>query len=1044
MGVNMDITKSDKKIFTNKIFNGETVNYGFIYCLITFAFLLFKQIFKLCFSVNASVAVLISFLIFQVILFFCERKYVFNSFKSKNSTQILLYLFRIAVDFGFYKILHFIFVSVMNIGNSFVFLITWVALFFFNYYFDRLLVFDCRNNPLKKQNGKLYRLFFYNRFIIFSVALSTLGILFIYLVYKLYPFGDTTVMRMDLYHQYGPLFAEFYDRVVEHKSFLYSWESGGGLSFLGNYFNYLSSPLSFLIFLFDRKEISYAITTLVVVKGVLCSATFTYYIKKSLKIHCYASASFGVFYAFCGYFLAYYWNIMWIDGMILLPLITLGIENIINLKSPKLYLASLTLLLFSSYYMGYMCCIFSVVYFIAYYFMNCSLNDKIIANCNFKNRYSFKALLNNKFILCGCKFALYSLLSAALCACTLIPVYFILQSCSATSDSFPTEFKSYFDIFDLLTSHLAGLETTIRSSGDDVLPNIYCGTLTVLLIPVYFVNKDIKLKEKLSYLLLLVFFIFSFNNNCMNFIWHAFHFPNDLPYRFSFMYSFIVLIIALKGLKKIKSLRYTDIAFISILWSIIVMLIQKNPTNKISETSIYITLAFTVIWTGILLLIKKKYATRKVIGIAVAALTFCEVIVADGQSYLFTQNQSDYVARYDSIVEAIENTEKSDDGFYRSELCKLNTRMDSCLYGYNGMSTFSSMAYEEFSGSQYSLGMFGNRINSYTYNTQTPVYNMMYSIKYLMADKEVIQPSDEYYSKYYKTNDENITVYQNDYFLPIAYTVSDEIKNWETPEGNPFSVQEDFINKSAGVNDLFLPVEYLNTEDVDVVSDSLCVENGTQFFSSTGENQSSINITVASKNNSNVYIYVTSPTIENINYSWTDSDGYEKTENQNISEPYIMDLGYHKKGEEITISLDCGNVDDDTSYYEIYAYSIDKDVLDAAYEMLSCGALNISYHTQTEITGTVDAGYDGYLYTSIPYDEGWSVYIDGKKSNIEKIGGYQLATKIEKGTHTVTFKYSPKGKNIGTIISVCAWLVVILIFIYEKKKRKKSPFVDIQ
>ena len=88
-----------------------------------------------------------------------------------------------------------------------------------------------------------------------------------------------TVMRMDLYHQYGPLFAELYDRVVEHKSFIYSWQSGGGSSFLGNYFNYLSSPLSAIIFLFDRKDISYAITTLVLVKGCLSAGTFAYYLK---------------------------------------------------------------------------------------------------------------------------------------------------------------------------------------------------------------------------------------------------------------------------------------------------------------------------------------------------------------------------------------------------------------------------------------------------------------------------------------------------------------------------------------------------------------------------------------------------------------------------------------------------------------------------------------------------------------------------------------------------------------------------------------------
>ncbi len=176
-------------------------------------------------------------------------------------------------------------------------------------------------------------------------------------------------MRMDLYHQYGPLFAELYDRVVEGKSLLYSWESGGGSSFLGNYFNYLSSPFTVLIFLFDKADISFAITALVIVKCMASAVTFTYYLKASQKRHSYVSAAFGVFYAFCAYFLAYYWNIMWIDGMILLPLIVLGIEQLINNGKGALYTGALAVLLLSNYYMGYMACIFSVLYFLAYFLM---------------------------------------------------------------------------------------------------------------------------------------------------------------------------------------------------------------------------------------------------------------------------------------------------------------------------------------------------------------------------------------------------------------------------------------------------------------------------------------------------------------------------------------------------------------------------------------------------------------------------------------------------------------------------------------------------
>ncbi|MDE5964952.1 MAG: YfhO family protein, partial [Eubacterium sp.] len=431
-----------------------------------------------------------------------------------------------------------------------------------------------------------------------------------------------------------------YDRVVNHQSFIYSWTSGGGSSFLGNYFNYLSSPLSVIIFFFDKEDISFAISFLVSVKCLLSACTFTYYLKKSQHKHSYMTAVFGVFYAFSAYFLAYYWNVMWLDGMILLPLIALGIENIINKGNGKLYIISLALLFISSYYMGFMCCIFAVLYFIAYYLISSNVNDVISPEKIYEKKYSLKAQYNNKFINRGVKFALYSIISAMLCAVTLIPTFIILRSCSATSDNFPSTFESYFNIFDFITSHLAGLETTIRSSGDDVLPNVYSGMLAAILMPLYIVNKNIKLKEKAVYIVLMLLFLFSFDNNCLNFIWHAFHFPNDLPFRFSYMYSFILLVVGYKAISKIRSLEIRDITFVGILWVLFIVLAQKMSTTKMMETTIYTSIAFVIIWTGYLCLVKNGKADKMIVSALAVLICFSEVLIADTQAILITQSNS--------------------------------------------------------------------------------------------------------------------------------------------------------------------------------------------------------------------------------------------------------------------------------------------------------------------------------------------------------------------------------------------------------------------
>ena len=171
-----------------------------------------------------------------------------------------------------------------------------------------------------------------NKFIFISGLCALAVMVLVYFCYDLIPFGDMTILRMDLYHQYGPLFAELYDRITSGGSLLYSWESGLGGSFLGNFLNYMSSPLSWIILLFGHENITEAISTMILLKAVLSACTFSYYLKHSFRRNDITISAFGVLYAFCGYFVAYYWNVMWLDAMYLFPLIILGIGTNVPCK----------------------------------------------------------------------------------------------------------------------------------------------------------------------------------------------------------------------------------------------------------------------------------------------------------------------------------------------------------------------------------------------------------------------------------------------------------------------------------------------------------------------------------------------------------------------------------------------------------------------------------------------------------------------------------------------------------------------------------------
>lgn len=1019
---------------TNKFINGETVSYTLMATVSLFILFSIKQILKVFIGIGVTPSCIIAFLVASIVSFIIERKYVFGKkILSSNIKQIIFFVIRIAVNFGFYKLAEFGFFNMLDMPISFAWFIAIVTSFLFNYVYDRTLIFDCGYDAISVKQSKTYKIFYKNRYVFLTTVLATACIAVIYVIFSVFPFGSITVMRMDLYHQYGPLFAELYDRIVEHKSLLYSWNTGGGSSFLGNYLNYLSSPLSFLIFLFDKEDISYAITFIVAFKCILSATSFSYYLKKSFNKDNYFLSVFGILYAFSAYFLAYYWNVMWLDAMIMLPLIALGIEKIFKTGDIKLYTVSLVILFFANYYMGYMCCIFAVLYFFVCFINTYSNDGKLNKNAVYEKKYSTKALMNNVFINRGVKFAFASIIAALICAITLVPVFMILKNSSATSGTFPQTFKSYFDLLDLITSHFALLETTIRSSGDNVLPNIYTGILTFILLPLFLVNNKIKLKEKATYVVLIIFFVFCFNNNCAEYIWHAFHFPNDLPYRYSYMYSFIIAVMGYKTILYFKGIKVKDIAYTGLAIISFVIVCQKFLTNKMTNSTIYATIIFVALWCGFLFLLKNKNAQKKTVSFVLVTFILCETIISSIVGLPLNQDNKNYKENYKTYTDAINYIDNKDSGFYRTELCYLNTRMDPAYYGYNGISVFSSMAYESYSQLQSSLGMQSNKVNSYTYNTQTPVYNMMFNIKYLIQTDVSLAPSSNLYKKIYTTSDKKSNVYESKYNLPIAYCVNSKIDDWVTDEGNPFEIQSDFVKLATGYSNLFKPVEY-NSTDFDAVSGDDVTENGTYWLekSDSSSNYGTETVSLSPTIDGNLYLYVKSSDLKTITVN------SEKVSDitQSMEDAYILDLGYHNKGDEVLVSLDASKMESESTSFDFYCYTADDTVVKNMYNSLAGNSLNVESYSDTTIKGTVNAKENCYLYSSIPYDDGWSVYVDGKKAETFEIGGTLLAIELTPGQHKIEYKYFPVGFLYGIIISAVTVFGLCGFYIYNKSSLK--------
>lgn len=855
-------------------------------------------------------------------------------------------------------------------------------------------------------------------------------ILLVYFCFDIIPFGDRTIYRMDLYHQYGPLFSEFYDRLTGGESLIYSWNTGLGMPFLGNFYNYLSSPLSFIVLLFGHKNTFEAVAALIAIKAVLSSMSMANYLKKSQNINSPLICAFGILYAFSGFFIAYYWNVMWIDAMYILPFVVLGIERIIDKGKSGTYLLSLIYCIFSNYYIGYMVCIFSCVYFVYYYV--CKFDEIKIKRKNLQINTRFEKIKNLFILNSGVKFAFASICAALILVFMLFPLVYILSSSSATKGTFPKEFKFYFTIFDFLANHIASLEPTIRSSGDVVLPNIYCGTLTVLLIPIYIFSNKISSKEKIASTVLLVFMFFSFNVNYLNFIWHGFHFPNDLPYRQSFMYSFILVILAFKAIKNIEFTdRKTIIASAAGLIAFIV-LVQEITSNNASNISVYLSIAFILLFTVILGLMQSKKNQAFALSVMVACSVTAEAVSASTEHYVANQTKSSFTIDYDDFKD-IQNTvhSKNTDLFFREETTKSRARMDPSWFDYNGISVFSSMAYEKTANLQKYLGLYGNKINSYTYNPQTPIYNSFFSLKYVYDKNSYIGENDNYTKI---AENDMFAAYQNNYFLNIAFPVSADIESFNAADAkNPVEAQEQLFKATTGIDGIFNRIynyEILYS-NIMTVSD---FEKENESFTLTKLDSSgtaSATILIESPVNDNVYIYVYSRNVENVVVY---SPVIQNT--MTVSDGYILDVGKHEIGDEISVEIPLKD-DVSSAQLEFCAFTIDKEKFNAGFETLKNGQIEYDKFDETYIKGKYNAQDNEVLFTSIPYDKGWNVYIDGKKvskDGIIAISDALLGVKTTAGTHEIVFKFEIPYYTQWVTFSAVFTVILLLLYILKSKK----------
>lgn len=437
------------------------------------------------------------------------------------------------------------------------------------------------------------------KYILLSILITSTILLITFTASGFAPFGEKSILRVDLYHQYAPFHEELREKILTGDSLFYSWEGGLGKDFLAQMAYYTFSPLSLLILLFPANYLPEAILLIVFLKIVACTGFFAYFLKSTFKTNNFSIAIFAIMYSFIAYITSFYWNIMWLDSVALFPLVALGLERLITDGKYKTYLISLTVSIIVNFYIAFLVCIFATLYFLVRIFSEYSIKTQ------------FKIILNRII-----KFGILSLIGGGLTMFLAIPTVIAIARTATSDTSFP-DFEIYENIYQIITNHFSGARPIILARNED-LPNVYSGVLTLILLPTYFANKSIKLKEKLLFGTLILFMILCSVIKPLDFLIHGAHFPANLPHRYTFIYSFILLVLAFKAFKNIKDLNvivmlifsWVYIAIIGFTENILVYWIEGIDT-VLSTHDIFLNIILMGIYLIAILLYKFFILTKE-------------------------------------------------------------------------------------------------------------------------------------------------------------------------------------------------------------------------------------------------------------------------------------------------------------------------------------------------------------------------------------------------------------------------------------------------
>ena len=822
----------------------------------------------------------------------------------------------------------------------------------------------------------------------------------VYLSQGIYWNSDNSPLLGDGFHQYVIFDVALRNILHGNGSLFYTFTSGLGLNFYALSSYYLGSFLSPLVYFFDLTNMPDAVYLTTLLKfGLIGLSTYFSLNKLFQSIPNPLKLALSTSYALMSFSVSQLEIKTWLDVFILIPLIITGLHLLITEQKFLLYFTSLSILFIQNYYFGYMTALFLIFWYL------CQIS------WDFKTRKS-------SFL----DFIITSVLAGMASLILTLPTLFDLQTHGeklTEVTKFQTESSWYLDLF--AKQFIGSFDTTKYGA----IPMIFVGLLPFILTILFFTMKSTKFHVKLLYAIFFTFLIASFYIEALDLFWQGMHTPNMFLHRYAWIFSTLLIYTAAEVLNRLKEIKIWNflVSLFLIVTGFLATIYLKSHYSFLTDLNILLTLEFLVVYSLLLLAVIKKFISVNLFAILISLFIMIEISLNASSQIDGIAKEWGFASRsaYNRDIPAMESfSTYIRNQFTRTEKLETQTGNDSMKFNYNGISQFSSVRNRSASSTLDKLGFKSSGTNlNLRYANNSILADSLFGIQYNISES----PSDKYGFKDIYQKD-NLTLYENQYSLPIAFT-SQSVYNDVKFNEHTLDNQASFLNQLANVDfDYFSPIPYEKTENTNDL---------TSVTSSSNEN-ASIQYQIEVPENSQVYLSFTNLHFSNDKQKKIDIlvNGEKKTfTTDNVFS--FFNLGYTKEKKTFNIHVSFpGN--SQVSFEPPTFYRLNTQTLTEAIQKIKEQPVTVST-SKNKVFARYDVKQDTSIFFTIPYDKGWSAYQDGKKIEIKQAQTGFMKVDVPEGKGTITLSFIPNGFITGAI---CSFTSLLLFGIYNHKRKSSK------